>query len=202
MKKILFLVLFLGGLIGAVLVNQANSNAVDSIQDEVAFAQIEAQAESEILLPKKPKSLVIPSLEVSVDVEHVGKDSEGRMDIPQDPLNTAWYELGALPGEKGNAVIAGHYDTPTGDPSIFYDLASLQEGDEIVSVDEEGNEYVFKVTDIVTYDNDEFPLREVFGSHDKARLNLITCAGEFDRELKDYSERTVVYSELFEIRQI
>lgn len=152
--------------------------------------------------PGKPLKINIPSLSVAAEVESVSEDSVGRMDIPNDYMNAAWYELGAIPGELGNSVIAAHYDTPTGDPSVFYEIDTLKQGDEIVVTDENGTDLVFLVTQVVTYKNDNFPIKTVFGSHDKKRLNLITCGGDFDSTLKDYSDRTVVFSEFFEIRKV
>lgn len=47
-------------------------------------------------------------------------DAKGNMDIPKRDENVAWYQIGYYPGSKGNAVIAGHYDTATGSPAVFY----------------------------------------------------------------------------------
>ncbi len=151
--------------------------------------------------PAEPVMIKIPLLNVEAHVEHVGKDSQGRMDVPRDYLNTAWYGLGSMPGEIGNAVIAGHLDTPTGDPSVFFNIDTLSIGDEIISIDKKGQEFVFHVTDVVTYDVDAFPIKTVFGDYTKARLNLITCSGVFDSNSENgYSERVVVFSEFVEIR--
>jgi sortase A len=37
-----------------------------------------------------------------------------------------------------------------------------------------------------------------FGPSEKRMLNLITCTGYFDREIHNYIERLVVYTELVE----
>src|SRR5687768_1091778 len=61
-----------------------------------------------------PSLLTIPTLDINAAIEHVGLDQQKRMDVPQDVNNVAWYKLGPLPGQPGNAVLAGHLDSKTG----------------------------------------------------------------------------------------
>ncbi len=146
--------------------------------------------------PDLPQTLVIPSLNISAAVESVGLDKNGLMDIPSNFVNTAWYNLGPRPGETGNAVIDGHVDTPAGAPSVFWNIKNMQQGDEIDVVDVSGKKYRFKVTAVTSYRFDAFPVNTVFGTYPKARLNLITCGGAWDRTTQNYSERVVVFSEI------
>lgn len=143
-----------------------------------------------------PVTLKIPRLEIDAKVEKVGLDENKNMDVPKDPQNAAWYQLGYLPGQQGSAVIAGHFDTPTGAPAVFYRLGNLENGDEIQITDEKNETLTFIVTGKENYPYDNFPLTEVFGPHEKQVLNLITCEGTFLKDKKSYSHRTVVYSEL------
>jgi sortase A len=143
-----------------------------------------------------PVLLQIPKLNIEADIESVGLDREGKMDVPKKAQNAAWYNLGVKPGEKGNAVMAGHLDTITGAPAVFYKLGSLNAGDEIKVKDDNGNVLIYKVIEKKTYSNEDFPLEEVFGVSDRYRLNLITCSGQFNSSANSYSHRTVVYSEL------
>jgi sortase A len=146
--------------------------------------------------PSLPKTFIVPKLGINAPVEHVGMDSKGAMDVPKNADNVAWYKLGYKVGDKGSAVIAGHFDKVDGSPAVFYNLTSLTKGDEILVRDEAGKEFKYKVTSKQTFNFDEVPLNEVFASSDKARLNLITCDGVFDKNAKNYSKRTVIYSEL------
>lgn len=143
-----------------------------------------------------PVTLSIPKLEIETKVEHVGLDKDNAMDIPKVDMNAAWYQLGAKPGELGNSVMAGHFDKKDGTPAVFAKLGELEKGDEIIVTDENGKTLKFNVTETASYKLDEFPLKAVFGSHTKARLNLITCEGIFDKSSKLYSHRLVVFSEL------
>jgi LPXTG-site transpeptidase (sortase) family protein len=141
-----------------------------------------------------PRTLTIPKLKVQATIEYVGKDETGAMDVPKKYEDVAWYRLGAIPGAKGNAVIAGHYDSETG-PAIFTDLDSLQKGDEIIVHSQDGTEKIFIVRDKKIYEEKNFPIEKVFGKTDKRRLNLITCEGIFNEVSKNYSHRTVIFSE-------
>jgi LPXTG-site transpeptidase (sortase) family protein len=107
----------------------------------------------------------------------------------------AWYNLGFKPGQTGNAVFAGHFDKPDGSPSIFYKLGSLEKGD-LIEVQDSSGSKEFKVTEVRVVDLASFPLQEVFGEVNKKQVNLITCGGVWDKQKKEYSERTVVFSEL------
>lgn len=143
-----------------------------------------------------PVTLTIPKLNIEAESESVGMDNAGRMDIPKNVINVAWYNLGVKPGEKGNAVFAGHFDKPDGSPSVFYKLDTLVKGDTIEVTDQLGKTREFNVTEKRVVKTDQFPLQEVFGDTDKVRVNLITCGGDWDKEKKEYSERTVVFTEL------
>ena len=70
-----------------------------------------------------PQTLHIPKINVAAAIEQVGLDTQGRMDVPEDADNVAWYKLGYKPGQKGNAVLAGHYDKETGEPAVFWDIS-------------------------------------------------------------------------------
>jgi sortase A len=145
----------------------------------------------------EPVSFSIPKLGIeNANIESVGLDKENKMDIPKKDQDVAWYNLGAKPGEAGNAVMAGHLDTKTGAPAVFYEINKLKPGDELSVKDKDGKIYKYAVIEVKTYELDEFPLEEVFGAGDKPRLNLITCEGNYDKSSKLYSQRLVVYSEL------
>lgn len=147
-------------------------------------------------IPATPVFINIPKLGIQTNIEPVGIDSRGRMDVPKNVDNVAWYNLGYKPGEEGNAVLAGHLDDREGKPAVFYNLESLQRGDEVDVVDEDGKVFKFIVTRRAIYDDAKFPIEEVFISSGKAQLVLITCTGTYSPLAKNYSQRIVVYSEL------
>jgi sortase A len=141
-----------------------------------------------------PIEISIPKLGVVATVEEVGLNENRRMDIPQKDQNAAWYSLGTRPGERGSAVIAGHFDTRGGQKGIFHDLEQLEIGDEMLITNESGDTYKFIVEEKQTFPDSQFPVDYVFTRNDKPRLNLITCEGDFDPVQRNYLDRTVVFA--------
>lgn len=143
-----------------------------------------------------PQTLVIPKLKISAPVESVGKTEAGNMEVPSNAANVGWYRYGAVPTLRGNAVLSGHYDTPSGRPAIFYRLKQLKQGDSIRLAMSDGNTYPFVVTGIENIPIDVFPTEYVFRDKFGINLNLITCSGIWDPEGKNYSKRLVVFATL------
>ncbi len=143
----------------------------------------------------QPIRLKIPAINVDAAVEQVGQTPDGAMDVPKDFNDTAWYDLGARPGERGNAVIAGHVDSTTG-KAVFWDLRKLVSGDQIIVVGDDGMERQFIVTASESYARAAVPLDRVFGPATDMHLNLITCDSNsaFDRTRGEYAANLVVYA--------
>jgi len=192
------ILLILGLLMGFMVVNM--SFGVNNVIDQNVYFNSNTVAPTVTVPPQPgiPLRLKIEKLNIDAPVENVGLDSENKMDVPKDADNGGWFEYGFRPGEKGNAVIAGHLDKITGAPAIFYNLSSLEAGDKIEIVDDKEKNYTFSVVKIAEYPYDNFPLQEVFGTNVDARLNLITCNGVYDLNKKTYLKRLVVYTQLLQ----
>jgi sortase (surface protein transpeptidase) len=147
-----------------------------------------------------PVTLIIPKLGIQAAVESVGLTSTNNMDVPKNAANVAWYAHGPKPTEQGNAVIAGHFDTPTGRPAIFYHLRTLKINDELELISVNGVHSTFVVTEISTVPVDVFPNEYIFKDKAGQNLNLITCAGVWDAKNKRYTDRIVVYTTLKETK--
>lgn len=143
-----------------------------------------------------PARLVIPTIELKAEVVAVGKTASGNMAVPHNFVQVGWYREGIEPGEKGNAVIAGHVDNGLGRAAVFKRLSELKVGDKIYVQDKTGEQLQFKVTETAIYDYKTAPLEKIFGPSDKAHLNLITCAGVWVPREKTNDKRLVVFSEL------
>jgi len=170
-----------------------------SPSDTLALSSVESQAvhEQPEWIPELPVRLVIPAINVDAHVQYVGLDQGGggEMDVPSNFTDVGWYQDGVRPGMRGSAVIAGHLDGKDVPQAVFYDLSKLKVGDEVVIMSEERIEDIFHVVKIETYDYDA-PTTDVFRSVDgKARLNLITCGGEWLSAESLYNKRTVVFTE-------
>ncbi|MCC6628984.1 MAG: sortase [Chloroflexi bacterium] len=145
--------------------------------------------------PGVPVLLTIPRLRISAAVEHVGLAQDGAMEVPKRYDTVGWYKLGSRPGERGSAVLAGHLDSKTG-PAIFWRLGDLRPGDPVAVRSDDGVERRFTVEGLETYRYDAAPLQRIFAAADRARLNLITCSGVFDRRAQNYDLRLVVFATL------
>jgi|SRR3989344_5832738 len=147
-----------------------------------------------------PVTIIIPKLKIQTVVEPVGVTETGNMDVPKNANNVAWYSYGVSPAEDGNSVLAGHFDTPTGKPAIFYNLRKLETGDEIEIISINGIHSVFEVIEKSSIPYDVFPSEEIFKTRPGKNLNLITCGGIWDFKKKTYTNRIVVYTTLKEIK--
>lgn len=146
----------------------------------------------------KPVHITIPKLGVDTLIEDVGVTAEGAMDTPKDFNQVGWFALGAKPGDMGSAVFAGHLDTQTGAPAIFYYLSQMAVGDEFQIQDETGKTLTFRVYNTASYPENAFPLADVFEKTDGRYVNLITCHGIWQYGSHTYSDRFVVSAILVE----
>ncbi|HEU0168915.1 MAG TPA: class F sortase [Chloroflexota bacterium] len=140
-----------------------------------------------------PVELMIPSIKVDAQVEQVGEDAAGAMDVPKEWNDVGWFNLGYRPGEAGNSVIDGHLDSTT-DRAVFWDLHLLKPGDKVLVKDDDSKQLTFQVMSSTTYPYDQAPLQQIFGPASGPQLNLITCNGTFDRATANYNQRLVVYT--------
>jgi len=142
-----------------------------------------------------PVHFKIPSINVDTIIEYVNLTKEGSVGVPKGPDKVAWFALSPIPGEKGNAIIAGHSGYKNNKPAVFDNLHKLVKGDKIYIEDSEGKITVFIVRKKIKYDN-QADVPNVFNSNDeKSHLNLITCIGDWDEKNKTHSERLVVFAD-------
>jgi hypothetical protein len=152
--------------------------------------------------PWQPARLNIPALHVDAPVINVGATASGAMDAPTSNAihstywtSVFWYDLGAAPGQAGNAVIAGHVDRVGGDPAIFWSLSNLVPGNKISVFTIEGKQLQFVVNRVVAYAANapgQDIITAVFGPSKERHLNLITCSGVWTGN--GYDQRLVVFT--------
>jgi len=146
--------------------------------------------------PGLPVELSIPSIKVNAPIIYVGLAADGSVAVPKGPHETAWFKLGPRPGEKGSAVITGHFGPwQTGAKSVFDNLYQLKKGDQIRVKDDKGEVLIFTVRESRIYKPEESP-PEVFAKNDGVYLNLITCNGDWLKNQKTYTQRLVVFADI------
>ncbi|QQS60091.1 class F sortase [Candidatus Falkowbacteria bacterium] len=165
------------------------SNSVNRQADELFVSTVQEKSYG------IPKRLEISSINVDATVESVGLTPEGAMDTPVDPDNVGWYNLGPRPGEQGSAVIDGHLDKEDQSRAVFADLAEVNIDDIVSVIDDQGKKLNFIVKEVRMYNADD-DTNEVFNNNDGVFLNLITCAGSWDKDKQNYDQRRVIFTEL------
>lgn len=143
----------------------------------------------------RPARLIIPTLKINTDVQHVGIAKDGTMGVPNNYTDVGWYMYGALPGNVGAAVMAGHVDNGVAAPGVFKKLDTLSIGDEVIVEQGDGTQLLFRIIGSQIYDKDA-DAKEVFIEKEKKLLRLITCTGEIIRSERTHADRLVVTAEL------
>ncbi len=148
--------------------------------------------------PQPPVGIRIPAVAIDAAIEQ-NRIVDGTMLDPSGPWVVSWYRETAQLGEGNNTVMAGclgHWDIG---PAVFFDLAALNEGDEIHVEGESDDVFTYEVTWVRLYLLEELTsqaIAEIVGSTLVASLTLITCGGEFDEASGQYLSRYVVRAEL------
>lgn len=147
-----------------------------------------------------PVAIRIDDANVDAEVEQQ-EIVDGQMLDPSGPWVVSWYKQTAMIGSRGNTVMSGHVDYWDVGPSVFWDVAKLQEGDQINVVGDDGTTYVYAVEYIervivadLTPERLNSP--ELVGKTDYPALTLITCGGDFNGT--EYLSRDIIRSRLVE----
>ncbi|MFJ7071550.1 class F sortase [Streptomyces sp. NPDC098781] len=145
----------------------------------------------------RPLRLHIPKISVDAPFVDLAIGGAGRLQPPPagDTNLVGWYAKGASPGEPGTSIIAGHVDTATS-PAVFANLSELQKGDRFQVARADGRKASFVVDSVETFDKDTFPSERVYADTPRAQVRLITCAGDYDRQVRDYTANLVVFAHL------
>ena len=141
-----------------------------------------------------PIGVRVPTIDVDSGLVGLGVDASRSLVPPTDFAEAGWFTGGAVPGATGPAVIAGHVDSHEG-PAVFYRLAELERGDEVLVDRADGTTVAFTVTTVERHPKNAFPTERVYGPTPRAELRLITCGGEFDSDARSYRDNVVVYAE-------
>jgi len=154
--------------------------------------QVEASNEKTAL--KIPTQIIIPKINVDAAIESVGLTPQGEVGATEGPINAAWFNLGPVPGEIGASIIDGHSGWKDGTPAIFDNLHNLTEGDKIYIKNQKGDTITFIVRSLQIYGKNE-NTSSIFISNDGlAHLNLITCAGSWNKNKKSSYDRLVIFT--------
>jgi LPXTG-site transpeptidase (sortase) family protein len=147
-----------------------------------------------------PSLVSIENLKISADVVKVGVDEQGVMETPKNWVDVGWFENSAKPGEKGNFILNGHFDTNYGGPAVFWQLKNIQVGDKVSIIDEYGKTYTYEALESFYVDIDDPSRLDVLKSNEsESTMTLITCGGVWVPGVSTYNKRLIVKAELVKL---
>ncbi|MFE3168088.1 class F sortase [Streptomyces sp. NPDC059224] len=157
----------------------------------------QARQTGEALSRSAPTRLLIPKIAVDAPFTTLTLAPSGQLEPPPaaDTNLVGWYAEGPAPGEAGTAIIAGHVDTKIS-AAVFVRLAELEPGDGFSVLRADGTKADFVVDSADTFAKDDFPSERVYADTNRPEVRLITCAGDYDHDAKDYTENLVVFAHL------
>ncbi len=139
---------------------------------------------------RPPATLELPNLGKSGQVQPVGLEPNGELEVPgADEIG--WYQFGAgVDGGLGSTVLAGHiaFDGRNG---VFSNLADTSIGDEIV-IGVDGEDLTYRVISVDQYNKLDLPIDDLFSESSEERIVLITCGGSFNPSVRSYDDNVVV----------
>ncbi len=138
-----------------------------------------------------PVRLRIPAVRIDTPLQRLGRAADATVEVPADFGVAGWFADGPRPGQDGPAVILGHVDSRTG-PGVFYSLAGLAAGTEVLVDRADGSTVTFRVSGVVTVPKTGFPTDQVYGPTLQSSLRLVTCGGPFDRAAGSYRDNVIV----------
>ena len=186
---------------GAVLIFQnADKFSGLSVSAKESIKLVDTSISGNLATPAKgdiglPVSILIPSIKVNAAIDAVGLLPDGSMGVPKIPSKAAWFELGPRPGEVGSAVISGHVNWWNGATGSFAKLNKLKPGDRVSVKDDKGQIISFIVRQSREYLSNEDATNVFFSNDGQAHLNLITCAGVWNKSAKQYTKRLVIFTD-------
>lgn len=145
----------------------------------------------------EPKRIVIPAASVDAYIQTMGIDQQNQIASPTNIYFAGWFVRSVTPGQKGLAIIDGHLDGKTQSKGVFANLDQLKPGDALSIERGDGTTLKYTVFSLKTVKNSD--AHDLLFSEDPSvisQLNLITCAGVFDKKIREYDERTVVSAKL------
>ncbi len=144
------------------------------------------------LAESAPTKVRIPSLGVDAATVTLGLDGN-EMETPADPDLVGWFTGAHTPGAPGRAVLAGHL-TWNGRNTVFARLPDVAVG-AVVEVDrEDGTTAKFEITEVSTFEKDQFPTADVYASTEEPSLVLITCGGEYSSSEHYYDSNVIAFA--------
>jgi sortase (surface protein transpeptidase) len=135
--------------------------------------------------------LTIPSIGVDAVARPVGLLPNGTMDVTTNIWEVGVFNQAVLPGQPGSAVIEGHLDWTSG-PAVFWNLHTLDNGQEIDYTAADGNTFRFAVSKARNLPYTAAIPPDLHTRSGPATITLITCSGSWISSAHSYSSRLLL----------
>jgi LPXTG-site transpeptidase (sortase) family protein len=139
-----------------------------------------------------PAALWIDDLALWAPIRGVGFQADGQLEIP-DETEVGWYRFGSVPGRAGSTVLAAHV-TWNDTVGPFFRLPELEPGDQIKVLLDDGSTRRYEVFERAQYGKSELPADRIWTREGDETLVLITCGGDFNRQIRRYTDNIVIYA--------
>jgi LPXTG-site transpeptidase (sortase) family protein len=139
-----------------------------------------------------PAILWIDGISLWAPVSAVGFEPDGQLEIPDETM-VGWYRFGSTPGAAGSTVLAAHVSwNDTVGP--FFRLGELEPGAPIRLDLSDGSTRYYQVIERAQYGKSELPEERIWTREGDETLVLITCGGDFNRQIRRYADNIVIYA--------
>lgn len=125
--------------------------------------------------------LRVPDLKIDAPTINVGLKPDGGLADPERADQVGWYKIYDRPGWDGNAVFAAHLNRYPNLIGAFNRLSEAKEGQEIIVVMANNQEYKYRVIRTARYSDKDIPMGDLIWPQNKPAgaewVTLITCGG-------------------------
>ncbi|TQO18960.1 sortase family protein [Rhodoglobus vestalii] len=172
------------------------SIAPDAVPAPRPTAEVNIPRQSAALQPvvqvPAPVRIQIPSVSVDIQIAPVGVEASGYMEIPENITIAGWYRYGPSPSsDTGSTVITAHVDDFVQGLGPFASLSSMPASAEIIVTTDDGVDHRYILESVQNIQKEQVPLDQVFDRDGAPRIVLITCGGQFDENVRQYSDNVV-----------
>ncbi|MGV8859476.1 class F sortase [Rhodoglobus sp.] len=174
----------------------AQSIAPDPAPAPRPTAVVDVPRQSSEIAPIEPVAIPvriqIPSVSVDIAIAPVGIEADGFMQIPENITVAGWYRFGSSPSsERGSTVITAHVDDFIQGLGPFAYLSTMPADAEIIVTTDDGVDHRYRLESVQSIQKEQVPLDQVFDREGAPRIVLLTCGGQFDQNVRRYSDNVV-----------
>jgi len=142
------------------------------------------------IITAHPVRMIIPALELDYEIQMTISDARGNMQIAPYHDVVSWFDLGAIPGNEGNAIFGCH-NIWRGIQSQVYHLDLMEIGDEMIIEYDDETSIIFMLESVFVYPLATAPAHLIMAVDTEPRVTLITCKPPFNPAIGTSDNRIV-----------